>query len=263
MNAPRPGFPASLCPPASPARALTAPAEPPLDASLGRSGGGRSGDGAPELQARAASPPACTQGVATVVRPCADGGWWLRVDAREFTAIQAASCLLTPAVGDQVWMAADSGSAAFILAVLVQARPGRATLTVDGDLELEARGGKIRIKGDAGVALETPATLDLRARELVAQAERARFSFTELRALAREVFASFQRVTHVGKLLELLVDKVTQRSRHSVRAISGVDLTQAGTIDQRSEGDLLISAERALINGKELVKMDGAQIHLG
>ena len=55
----------------------------------------------------------------------------------------------------------------------------------------------------------------------------------------------------------------TQRSQHSVRAIEGVDSTRAGALDLRAEGRATIQASHALVNGKDLVKMDGGQIHLG
>ncbi len=223
------------------------------------------------------APTGAEQGVATVLRidPAGGsaGGWWLgqgvsesgESGARELLAKRAASCLIAPEIGDQVWMAGDQTHGVFVLAILVRRDAGSSpsTISVEGDLELRAEGGVVRVRGSEGLELGTPARLSLSAGELHAQASVARFTFGELAAVARRVYASLTRVTHVGKLLELLVDKVTQRSQHSVRAIAGVDHTQAGTISLEATHDAHIRAERALINGKDLVKMDGAQIHLG
>ena len=65
------------------------------------------------------------------------------------------------------------------------------------------------------------------------------------------------------QVLELLVDRVVQRSTQSVRVVDGLDRTQAQTLELRASGDAHIQATHALIDGKNLVKMDGGQIHLG
>lgn len=202
------------------------------------------------------------QGVATVTRVAEAGGWWLRLGERELEAKQAASCLLTPSVGDTVWIAGDGEHGAFVLAVLVRAGDGPATLAVPGDLELAA-GGEICVRGQGGVQIETPKRLGLRSDSLELQAREGHMVFAELRAVVREVFASLARVTQVGKLLELLVDTVTQRSHNSYRAIAGVDHVEAEIIHHEASADVHINAARTLINGEDIVKMDGGQIHLG
>lgn len=208
------------------------------------------------------SPSSVNQGIATIESLDPDRGWLLRLDGRELRAVRAASCLVAPAIGDQVWVAGDDVHGMFVLAVLTRASEGPTAVSVDGDLELRAS-GELRVHAEAGVELATPAGLALRADTLDAQARMGRLSFVELRAVARSVFATLARVTRVGQLLELLVDTVTQRSNNSYRSIASVDHTQAEIIHQQASADVHISAERALINGEDLVKMDGGQIHLG
>ena len=205
------------------------------------------------------------QGVATVLRALGEdegGGWWLRLDTRELRAERAASCMLAPEQGDQVWVAGDGEHGIFVLAVLVRANSGPTTLSVEGDLEIAASGA-LRLHAESGVDLDTPGRLALNSDNLEVQAREGHLSFVSLRAVAREVFASLTRVTRVGKLLELLVDTVTQRSNNSYRAIAGVEHVQAKLINQEASADLHLSASRALINGEDIVKMDGGQIHLG
>lgn len=204
-----------------------------------------------------------SQGMATVVRvDQTHASWWLRRDGElEFQAQRAASCMLSPGVGDSVWFARE-GQHAFVLAVLTCASETPSRLTVPGDLELEA-GGELRLHGRAGVELSTPARLGLRSDELDVTARESTLTFAKLRASANEVFAALARVTHVGQLLELLVDTVRQRSRSSYRAIAEIEHVQAKLINHEAHADIHINAQRALINGEDIIKMDGGQIHLG
>jgi hypothetical protein len=60
-----------------------------------------------------------------------------------------------------------------------------------------------------------------------------------------------------------MVDKVVQRSRYSHRAIEALDHTQAGNIEYHAQEVMHLHAHDALINGEQLVKVEGDQIHLG
>ncbi|NVB40146.1 DUF3540 domain-containing protein [Pseudenhygromyxa sp. WMMC2535] len=217
----------------------------------------------PSQARQQAAPPASSssQGVARVVGE-APAGWWLRMGEREVLAQRALSCLLAPAVGDRVWAVGEAGGEHFVLAVLAREGEAPAQLRVPGDLELRAE-GRLRLRGDAGVELETSGRARLLADALEVQARDAQLRFVELRALAREAVGNFTRSTRIGQRLELLVDVVAQRSKSSYRAISELDHTQAETIDYRARGGAHIKAEHAIVNGKELVKVDGGQIHLG
>lgn len=202
-----------------------------------------------------------SQGVAQLARLDAEG-YWVELAGRELFARRAFGCLVAPIVGDQVWLAGDDEHGYFVIAVLVRARAGATRVEVEGEFELCAS-GPVRLRGEAGVELSTPTTLAMRSQVVELEAQSGMLSVTELRAVASRVVASLARVTRIGELLELLVETVTQRSENSFRVIEGVDHTQATTVQQRISQDLHIDSRRALINGGELVKMDGDQIHLG
>lgn len=208
-------------------------------------------------------PVAPYQAIATVVEAEPNGTWWLDDGRQRRLCLRAASCLLPPAVGDRVWAVGEPAGSVYVIAVLERAEPSAtATLAFEGDVAVTA-GGRMTLAAREGLDLATPGSLAVSADELQVQARRGRMALQELSVIARKVFASLLRVTHVGEALELLVDRVTQRSKHSVRAIEGIDHTQAQTIDYRAQGTARIQAEHALVDGKELVKLDGHQIHLG
>ncbi len=207
-------------------------------------------------------PVAPHQGMATVLGEHPDGGWMIDGGPAPRVAQRAASCLLAPVAGDRVWVVGETGGSLYVLAVLERAQGATATLAFEGDLSIAAA-GRMTLGSGQDMQLHTAGSLGVGADQLQVQARSGRAVFQELSVIARSVFASLCTVTRVGKVLELLVDRVTQRSQHSMRAIEGLDHTQAGQVDIQAETTAHVQATHALVNGKELVKMDGGQIHLG
>jgi len=202
------------------------------------------------------------QGVATIVRQDPDGGLWVRDGRGERCARRAAGCLLEPAIGDRVWVVGEAGGESWVISVLERGSEGPAVLSAPGDVTIRAE-GTLTMAGGEGLQMTTPHGLGVSADELQVQAKTGRAAISELSLVVRSMFASVTKATRVGQVLDLLVDRVTQRSAHSVRVIEGLDRTQAQTLDLRASGDAHIQATHALVNGKNLVKMDGGQIHLG
>jgi len=208
-------------------------------------------------------PVAPYQGLATVVEREPEGTWIVD-DGRQLRQLRrAASCPLELAVGDRVWVVGEAAGKLYAIAVLERAEPTAPTvLAFPGDVAIAAA-GRLTLTAEDGLDLATPAGASVSAGELHVTARTGRAAIEELSLFARTVRASLDKLTHVGRALELFVDCVTQRSEHSVRAIAGVDRTCAETIDYRAERSAHVRAEHALVDGKELVKLDGGQIHLG
>jgi hypothetical protein len=187
----------------------------------------------------------------------------LECGGQRLEALRASSCLLEPAPGDHVWCV-GAGDECYVIAVLARTANGNETTTVcvEGDLRLVA-GGRVCMSAIDGIQLATEASLQITADELQIEATRGRLVFEDLRAIARTVFASFVRATHLGGSLELFVERIIQRSQHVQRSVEGVDSTEAGTLIQRARGTAHLQAKRALINGTQLTKIDGEQVQLG
>lgn len=215
-----------------------------------------------EGQSPTISPTAMVQRLAKVRAISEDG---ILVDDGGLARLvrQATSCLIEPEVGDLVLLtvpAKDPGG--YLLAVL-EREGTQATICAPGDLVVSAPRGRMSFAAREGVGLTTPQTLELRADEVRVQARSARLFLDECAAIVRSMFASLTKLTHVGEVLDLLVDRVTQRSKHSTRAIEGLDHTQAQTVDFKAENNVHVHATRTVVNGREIVKIDGGQVHLG
>lgn len=176
---------------------------------------------------------------------------------------QATSCLIEPEIGDLVLLAIPTNDPGGYLLAVLERESKQATLAAAGDLVIAAPRGRVTVAASEGVELATPKQLGVSADELRVQARSGRVFFDECAAIVRSMFASLTKLTHVGEVLELLVDRVTQRSKHSVRAIEGIDHTQAQNLELSAQSNVQVRAARTIVNGSEIVKVDGGQIHLG
>jgi hypothetical protein len=176
---------------------------------------------------------------------------------------QATSCLLEPLIGDLVLIVAPVSDPGGHLLAVLERDSKEATLSVPGDLTLAAPRGRVAVRASEGLELHSETTLDLHADEARLQARSGKIFLQECAAVIRSMFASLTKLTHVGNVLELLVDRVTQRSEHSTRVIAGTDQTHARDIEQRAENSVQVRSQRTIVDGREVVKLDGGQIHLG
>ena len=199
------------------------------------------------------------------VRAITDGEIFVDEDGRSRLVQQATSCLLEPQVGDLVLIVgSDDDPGGWILAVLERPQAGEAVLAAPAGAGLTLKAsGRVRVEGSAGIDIVTPAALELRADETRLQSRSLRLFLDECAAIVRSAFASLTKLTHVGEAVELLVSRFTQHSEHSTRVITGVDHTQAEEIDLRAGNNVHVRSERTVVNGREVVKLDGGQIHLG
>lgn len=199
------------------------------------------------------------------VRAVAEGEVFVDDGGQSRLVRVAASCLLEPLVDDLVLIVAPADDpGGYILAVLERRADAPATLAAPGtDLTIRADEGRVRVAGQAGVELATPGTLELRADETRMQSRSVKLFIDECAAIVRSAFASLTKLTHVGEAVELLVSRFVQRSEHSTRVVAGVDYTEAQEVDLRAENNVHVRSERTVVNGREVVKLDGGQIHLG
>jgi len=145
-------------------------------------------------------------------------------DGREVLAISAFVVAYEPAIGDEL-LVVGSGDRYFAIGVVRGA--GKLALSIDGDVDLRAKGGELRLSGDKGVRIAGE-EIDVVATKLKLAA-----------GAALETFASL--VTRVSGVLS-----VHAKDAHTV-------------VDNAS----LTTAKRAAITTEETVTINGKQVHLG
>jgi hypothetical protein len=197
------------------------------------------------------------------VESAAGGALVVRVGDRSVKAQRAVSCLVEPAVGDRVLVALSAES--FVLAVLVkgeQRGPG-VTLSVEGDVTLRARGGKLAVVASEAVTLTSGAKLELTAPELEVRAMKTSFFSASLSYLGRTIDGEIDRLKLAAQSVDRAVGRVSERIKQSFRTIEEIERVRAKELDVDVEGNVTVHADSTLMSAEKLVKVDGEQIHLG
>ena len=171
------------------------------------------------------------------------------------------SCLVLPRAGDLVCVFADGLGSHYVTAILERSDPGDLELFSQHPIEIRSAS---RVKVAAGTTVELDAGERIGLRSPLLDAVVSRVS-----AVARSLCVTSGEAvlrTRLGKLCAELIDVAAQRigvtAEHSHRQINGTEQVRCRTFDLRSEV-AHVRADAALIKGRDLVKMDSAQIQIG
>jgi len=204
------------------------------------------------------------QQMGTVVGAPDEGALIVETPSGRFEARVAASCLLEPALEDDVLVAVPARGSLYVLAVLERHGEDPLRLRLRGsDASIDVPDGALRMSAKEGVKMVTPGDVEIVAGALHAMAKEGRLHFGRLMTEGREVVARAEVVKTVVDTLDATAERVTQRMKRSVRIVEESDVTRAGHIDTRAKESLVLRAKDALINARRLFRLDGEQIHLG
>lgn len=200
--------------------------------------------------------------VAEVLHGAGDGLLVVEAGAMRLQARRAVSCLVEPEPGDLVLLGGDAARP-FVLAVLE--RPGDAPVRIAlrGDAEIVARGGHLRLIGEAGVEAASPGVVALSGAEVRVTARSARVLVDHLVHVGTSVSAHVGQLKVVGDALETIFRRVMSRMTRSFRIVEETDQLRSGSIDHRAEELLRLHARNTVVTASNLAKVDGAQIYLG
>jgi len=167
----------------------------------------------------------------------------------DFTATRASSCLLAPEIGDKVLLIGEPNGSLYILAVLERASSEAARLSSGGDLVLDAGEGRITVTANEGIDLLTPQDVRISSARLEARAGDASFTFGAARL--------------IGKTVDSVLGRMTQRLKNSMRWVEGSEQVRAGQLDYEAEGMMHLHGENTVVTAAKIVKADGKQVHIG
>jgi len=199
---------------------------------------------------------------AQVIDACSAGRWRVATPSGLVDVELAASCLLQPAIGDQVLVHEDIIAGSYILAILRRRNATSGTLRIAGDASLQVE-GRLDIRSTQGASLSTGGQLDLAAERIGITAESGLVCIGKLDFIGRALTASADRLRAVGQGLELIAERIFSHVGESLRRVDRLDAHQSGQLDFKVDTLMTVKAETTAIRGKQLVKLDSDQIHLG
>ncbi|AGU47741.1 hypothetical protein VAPA_1c06110 [Variovorax paradoxus B4] len=173
---------------------------------------------------------------------------------QQLRATRAASCLLEPAAGDSVACLCIAPDEVWITAVL-QREEGTPNVLRCGDgLRIAVDGGSLELDAKrVGVSSDA---LDVSTRQVTVSTETAE-------VVGRELSFIGTRIRIVGAMLSSVMDRVQHFSKSYLRTTEGIDRVSATHVECEAAQLMRIEGEHTLVNGRELVKARGAQIHFG
>lgn len=201
--------------------------------------------------------------------------WQLDVAGHPHVASLAPSCALQPGAGDRVLCvqalspaAGHEGSAApqlYILAVLARAQAADATQAapqaarpaewqLSPGVSLQAQGGELVLRASSLQAQATQASLHAQEVSLV---------YRSLHSVGELWRQTVRQLSWVGGTWRTVFDQEQHHAAQHTRTVDGVDRLQAQVVDHQADTLLHLQGQQVLANGERVVKMQGAQIHLG
>ncbi|MBL9027108.1 MAG: DUF3540 domain-containing protein [Myxococcales bacterium] len=185
----------------------------------------------------------------------------VQTDRGELRSRRAVSCLVAPELHDFVLVACQNKEA-YVLAVLERESP-HTTLVSEGDMNLQTRAGKVRLTAAEGVDVVTPKALNLVSQELAMHAHTAKLMLEDVVALGTRVVAELAETRLRGNVLDKVFERVSERVKRSFRRVEEIDQLKAKQLDYLTEETMSLRSENMVATAKDLVKVDGEQIHFG
>lgn len=204
----------------------------------------------------------CFQLIGTVIETDR-GGLLIRAESGVFRARRALACLIEPEIKDRVLLVGSSEDQVFVLSVLDRPGDSAVRLAVPGDLTVGLQNGCFNVVATQGVNLVSAKDMKLTAGEFSVHARRGRVFFDQLTYLGKWVLAEVERIKVLGGLFDTVMERIALKTKRCYRVIEEYDHVRSGHIDYRATENVDLRGKNTLVTAKELVKVDGDQIHLG
>lgn len=197
-------------------------------------------------------------GTVTTAEP---GSWTVRTDEGVHQAGRAVSCLIEPRQGDVVLMTVLADDQALVLAVLTR-EDDDATLSVAGDLRIRP-GGRVSLASAEGVSIASSKDVSLAAASVDINALHGTVGLQQLHYVGRFVQTEIDKTKLFGSSLDRVFDRITEKVNRAYRTVKELDHLIAERIDYRADKMMRLHGKHTLLTARELVKLDGEQIHMG
>lgn len=178
-------------------------------------------------------------------------------------ARKAVSCVVEPAVGDRVLITSDSRGETYIVAVLARTGAAPIRMSVDGDLSLEARGGKLSLVAGAGLELGTSGSVEIVSKSLDIHSVNGNVSIMRLSFIGSFLHARIETIRVVAEAFHSLIEAIHQQARRVFRRVDEIEQLKARHLDYRADEGISMHGKYLLVTAAQVVKVDGEQIQLG
>jgi hypothetical protein len=193
--------------------------------------------------------------IGRVVKVAAGSQISLDIDGSPVVARRAASCLLEPAVGDDV-LIGRSRAESYVLAILVRTGPASASLSVNvPNEEVVLRGGDVVLSAERELRLEA-AALAVRTRRFALVAEVMSF-------VGQTLTQFLERWRSSARSVEIVATDIAMKAARRTSLVEETDVLQAGTLVQTIATAAVTSAQSAVVAAEQDLRLDGERVTVG
>lgn len=205
--------------------------------------------------------PQSFQDSGTVLR--VDDGVVVRGASGEFRCRRAVSCVVDPRADDLVLFASLASGERYVLAVLERPGDPSAVWTAAGPLTLAAPEGGVTVAARDGVDVVTPSAVRVTTDAVSLTAREGEVSVRALTYVGSAVVAGLDDLKLAAQRIDTVADRLSQKLKRAYRSVSEIDQLRAEQGDWSFRKTLGLHAANVVATAKDLVKVDGDQIHLG
>lgn len=201
-----------------------------------------------------------------------DSGTVLRVEgdrvvvqgaAAEFHCRRAVSCVVDPRPDDLVLFAGLASGERYVLAVLERTGDQATVWSAPGSVTLAAPDGQVTVAARDGVNVVTPATVRVTTDAVSVTAREGELAVQALNYVGAAVVASLDDLKLTAQRIDTVAERLSQKLKRAYRTVSEIDQLRASQGDWSFRKTLGLHAANVVATARDLVKVDGDQIHLG
>jgi len=180
-------------------------------------------------------------------------------ERRVYTANKAFSCLMEPLVGDLVGMFRDENKDLYVTSILQR----QTSQPESGSKATLQFAGHLSIKATQGLSLHTQESLEIEAGRLHGVVSRVNWFSKIVQLTSRDVLVTSSLARMTCRIRELLTGRSHVSADHSYRHIQKTETVRTEVYDLEARSLASVQAPCTLIKGKNLVKVDSSQVHIG
>ncbi len=192
-----------------------------------------------------------------------DEGFSVQTGAGLYRARRAVSCLVEPAEGDTVLVATSKTGACYLLAVLERDDESITRIAVDGDLELQLPAGRFSVAASDGIGFVSQKQVSIVSAEVKVNVVEANVALQKATLVGKYLQTEFERIKSFATSFDGMFERFSQRAKNSYRRVEGLDQVKAEHVDYTADKTMNLHGENTVMTARQLVKVDGEQIHMG
>ena len=178
-------------------------------------------------------------------------------------ARRSASCLLEPRPGDRVLISEAPSEKCYVLSILERPEEGPSTLSFDGDVELKAASGRIRVAAKEGIDIVSAGETQLISPSLTVSTLDAEVTALQLSFFGTLFQGQIDRIKLMGQTCDSVFERVSQKAKRSYRRIEELEHVAAGQLTCQVKKLLSLRGKYSVLTAEEDVRIDGDKILMG